>query len=97
MCAKKKDEAKEQPKEEVVEQPTVEQYNAMLVDEVNRLRVVNADRLALLQSLTATLNGIEADLVGRLNNLKSVISELNEGIAARNAAANAPDIPSDGE
>ena len=97
MCAKKKDEAKEESKEEVAEQPTVEQYNAMLVDEINRLRVLNGDRLALLQSLTATLNGIESDLMGRLNNLKKVISELNEGIAARNTAANVSDIPSEGE
>lgn len=97
MCAKKKDEAKEKPAEEQAEQPTIEQYNAMLVDEVKRLRVLNADRLALLQSMTAALNGIEADVMGRLNQLKSVISELNEGIAARNAAANASDIPPEGE
>lgn len=97
MCAKKKDEAKEEPAEEQAEQPTVEQYNAMLVDEVKRLRVLNADRLALLQSMTAALNGIEADVMGRLNQLKSVISELNEGIAARNATANASDIPSESE
>jgi len=97
MCAKKKDGAKEEPKEEVADQPTVEQYNAMLVDEINRLRVLNGDRLALLQSLTATLNGIESDIKGRLGALKSVVSELNEGIAARAAAVNASDIPSEGE